>query len=197
MLNILIDSKEIVAEEGKTILEVAIENKIKIPTLCHISELAPSGACRICSVQIIGRHGIFMACHTQIEEGMKILTASPEILKARKSILKLLLNEHYADCLAPCQKACPAKIDVQSYVAAIANGQYHEAVKIIKEQLPMPLSIGRVCRAFCEAECRRRLVDSAVEIRALKRYCADIDLWDYWQWVQNQFQHQKNRKYVL
>ncbi len=74
---------------------------------------------------------------------------------------KLLLSDHYADCEAPCKIACPNHVDVQSYVSLIANGQHREAVKVIKETLPMPLSIGRVCPAFCEEECRRKIVDES------------------------------------
>ena len=81
---------------------------------------------------------------------MEIVTDSSEIHAARKMALELLISDHYADCEAPCMLACPGRVDVQTYVSLIANGQYHEAVKVIKETLPMPLSIGRVCPAFCE-----------------------------------------------
>jgi len=97
--------------------------------------------------------------------------------------LELLVSNHYADCEAPCKLACPALVDVQSYVSLIANGQYHDAVKVIKKTLPMPLSIGRVCPAFCEKECRRQIVDESIAIRQLKRFAADEDLNDVWSYV--------------
>ena len=93
--------------------------------------------------------------------------------------LELLISNHYADCEAPCKIACPDHVDIQSYVSLIANGQYHEAVKVIKDTLPMPLSIGRVCPAFCEKECRRQIVEEPVAIRQLKRYAdEDLGLWN-------------------
>jgi len=72
--------------------------------------------------------------------------------------------------------ACPAGIDIQGYIALIANGQYQEALKLIKESNPLPLVCGRVCPRFCETECRRNVVDEPVAINALKRFVADYDL---------------------
>jgi formate dehydrogenase major subunit len=114
---------------------------------------------------------------------MQITTDSEDIHAARKMALELLISNHYADCEAPCKVACPDHVDIQTYVSLIANGRYHEAVKVIKDTLPMPLSIGRVCPAFCEAECRRQIVEEPIAIRQLKRYAADEDLKDYWQYT--------------
>jgi len=183
MISIKIDDRLIETEDNKTIFEVARDHDIYIPTLCYDRELRPECTCRVCAVQIVGKEGFVMACGTQISEGMQIITNSEEVLAVRRTVLELILSDHYADCVAPCQNACPAHIDVQAYIAAIANGEHHEAVKIIKEQLPMPLSIGRICPAFCEKECRRFLVENPISIRHLKRYSADSDLEDLWQWV--------------
>ena len=183
MIKIKLNGKEILAEKGKTILEVATVQGIEIPTLCHDEELKPFGSCWVCAVHVAGRRGFVTACGTEIYEGMEISTDSEDIRKARKMALELLLSDHYADCEAPCKIACPDHVDVQSYLALIANNQQHEAVKVIKETLPLPLSIGRVCPAFCEKECRRTLVDDPVAIRQLKRYAADSDLNDYWSYV--------------
>jgi formate dehydrogenase major subunit len=183
MITLKINGKSIHAHPHQTILEVAREHGIDIPTLCDHPELHPFGACRLCSVEIKGRHGVSMACTTQVDKNMEIYTNTPDIITARRSILQLILWEHYADCSAPCQIACPAHIDIQSYIASIANGRFHDAVRIVKERCPLPLSIGRVCPAFCEKECRRMLVEEPIAIRELKRFTADKDLEDYWQWT--------------
>ncbi|MBN1327494.1 MAG: FAD-dependent oxidoreductase [Candidatus Cloacimonetes bacterium] len=183
MIKIKLNDKEIVTEPGKTILDVAREHGINIPTLCHDQDLKPFGSCWVCAVQVKNRRGFVTACGTEILDGMEIITDSEEIRKARKMALELLLSDHYADCEAPCKIACPDQVDVQTYVSLIANGQYHEAIEVIKENLPMPLSIGRVCPAFCETECRRSLVDQPVAIRQLKRFAADFDLNDSWSFV--------------
>lgn len=183
MIKVKLNNRDIQTEPGKTILEVARDNGIEIPTLCHDEELSPYGSCWVCAVEVKGKRGFVTACGTNVSDGMEVITDSEEVRKARKMALELLLSDHYADCVAPCTVACPADVDVQTYVAQIANGQYHEAVKTIKQTLPMPLSIGRVCPAFCEHECRRTLVDDPIAIRQLKRHAADYDLNDVWTWV--------------
>ncbi|MFP3898833.1 MAG: formate dehydrogenase subunit alpha [Dehalococcoidia bacterium] len=74
----------------------------------------------------------------------------------------------------PCYKACPAGIDVPRYIRLIARGRPSEALAVIRERVPFPGVLGRVCAAPCEDECRRGLdVDKALHIRMLKRFAAD------------------------
>jgi formate dehydrogenase major subunit len=183
MIEVILNGKTIETEAGITILELANRQGLKIPTLCHDEELKPYGSCWVCAVEVAGRRGFVTSCGTVISAGMNITTDSEAIRKARKMALELLISDHYADCVAPCTVACPDHVDIQTYVSLIANGQYHEAVKVIKETLPLPLSIGRVCPAFCEKECRRQIVEDPIAIRQLKRYAADEDLGDVWNYV--------------
>ncbi|MGD9113233.1 MAG: NAD(P)-binding protein, partial [Desulfobacterales bacterium] len=74
---------------------------------------------------------------------------------------------------APCVTACPAGINVQGYVQLIKKGKYREALNLIRDKLPLPGVLGRVCPHPCENECRRREVDQAVAICDLKRFVAD------------------------
>ena len=90
--------------------------------------------------------------------------------------LELLLSDHEGDCKAPCSLNCPAGTDCQGYVGLIANGQYREAVKLIKEKVPLPASIGRICPHPCEQACRRKMVEDPVAIAHLKSFAADLDL---------------------
>jgi formate dehydrogenase major subunit len=183
MIEVILNGKKIETEPGITILELAKRNGLEIPTLCHDEELKPYGSCWVCAVELKGRKGFVTSCGTTISQGMEITTDSEAIRKARKMALELLISNHYADCVAPCTVACPDHVDIQTYVSLIANGQYHEAVKVIKETLPLPLSIGRVCPAFCEKECRRQIVEEPIAIRQLKRYAADEDLGDVWNYI--------------
>ena len=75
--------------------------------------------------------------------------------------------------ISACQHACPAGIDVPNYVAAVANGNYLQAVEIIRERNPFPAVCGRVCIHPCEYKCRRGELDDPVAIRAIKRFAAD------------------------
>jgi NADPH-dependent glutamate synthase beta subunit-like oxidoreductase/formate hydrogenlyase subunit 6/NADH:ubiquinone oxidoreductase subunit I len=77
--------------------------------------------------------------------------------------------------VAPCSNTCPGGIHVQGYVTLIAAGRYGEALDLIREAVPFPGILGRVCHHPCEANCRRAEVDQAVSIRNLKRFVADWD----------------------
>lgn len=77
---------------------------------------------------------------------------------------------------APCQKACPAGIDVPSYVALIAAGRFEEAVRVIREDNPLPWVCGTVCPAPCESRCRRNEVDQGLSIRALKEFASRFSM---------------------
>lgn len=79
---------------------------------------------------------------------------------------------------APCVQTCPAGTNVQGYLALVGKGEYERATQLIMERLPFPGTLGRVCPAPCEAQCRRAEVDDPVAIRALKRFAADQVDWD-------------------
>ena len=99
------------------------------------------------------------ACETPVSEGLEIVTLNPRITEARRLRLNELLSNHNAYCEPPCHYACPAGIDIPGYLAAIARGDDAEAVRIVKERLPLPRIIGRVCPRPCESACRRTQVD--------------------------------------
>ena len=86
------------------------------------------------------------------------------------------MSAHDGDCVAPCQLNCPARTDCQGYVGLIANGEYEAALKLIKNKVSLPASIGRVCPHPCETACRRGKVDEAINIAQLKAFAADMDL---------------------
>lgn len=176
-IKIKINGTEYTGSKGQTILEICRENGIDIPTLCYHEQLEPYGSCFLCTVEIEGaRRKYSLACGTMAADGMSIVTDSENIWKQRKMALELLLSNHYADCAGPCFNTCPSNVDVQGYIAAIAEGDYHEAIKIIKRDNPLPAVCGRVCTRPCEDECRRNLVDSRVGIDFLKRYASDKDI---------------------
>lgn len=175
-VGIILDGKEVFVEEGSNLLEAALQSGVEVPHLCYDPRLKPFGSCRLCFVEIAGRPVAVPACGTQVSAGMDVTTNSELLADLRRVALELLLSEHCGDCVAPCQQACPAKIDIQGFIAHIANGQHKKAAALIKEKLPLPSVCGRICPRFCEEECRRNLVDEAVNICALKRFAGDYDL---------------------
>ena len=90
-MHIYLNNKEVPCKEGQTILDVARENGISIPTLCHEPELNAYGSCWVCSVKVDGIKGFVTSCGTKVREGMSVITDSEEVTKARKTALELLL----------------------------------------------------------------------------------------------------------
>lgn len=171
-----IDGKEVLGVPGQTILEVARENDINIPTLCYDERTEIYGACGLCVVEVEGNPKLCKACATQIAPNMVVNTKTDRVIESRKTNLELLISNHRGDCRPPCVLACPAGTDCQGYVGLIANGRYDEAIELIKERIPLPASIGRVCPHPCETACRRGMVDEPISIAWLKRFAADTNL---------------------
>jgi bidirectional [NiFe] hydrogenase diaphorase subunit len=95
---LMIDGQEVSATRGQSILDVARENGIDIPTLCHIDGLSDVGACRLCVVEVKGSNKLFPACMTSIYEGMEVTTDSERLQKHRRMILELLFAERNHVC---------------------------------------------------------------------------------------------------
>jgi len=103
-LALTINGAPISGRKGMTILEVARENGIDIPTLCFVKDLLPLGACRLCVVEVEGSRTLVGSCHTPIAEGMVIQTHSPKVIEARRVIVELLMASHPDSCLV-CEAA--------------------------------------------------------------------------------------------
>lgn len=98
-VNIEINGKTYEAQKGETILQALNRNGINVPTLCHMKDFIPTGACRICVVELAGSSRLVSSCSFPVSEGMKIWTHSPRVVEARKTIVELLLSNHPDDCL--------------------------------------------------------------------------------------------------
>lgn len=168
-----IDGKEVFGLPGQTILEVAKENNINIPTFCFDERTNIYGACGLCVCEVEGNPKLVKACATDIMPDMVVRTNTKRVTESRKTNLELLLSNHVGDCRPPCALACPAHTDCQGYVGLIANGEYDAANDLIMETNPLPASIGRVCPHPCEEDCRRGLIEEPIGIVNLKRFAAD------------------------
>jgi len=172
-MKITINGATYVGTTGQTILQIATDNNIYIPTLCHSASLPVTGACAICVVEVAGVARLVRACGTPVTDGMEIFTESEKVLTARKTVLELMLSDHSGDCKAPCQLACPAGTNCQGYISLIAEGKMDEAVALMYEAHPFPASVARICPRPCEQKCHRKTVDEAVNIAGLKRFATD------------------------
>ena len=173
-IELTVNGRKVTAAAGQTILDVVREQKIdEIPTLCHDPRLEPYGSCFLCVVEVKGWSRLIPACVTRVTQGMEVTTRNQRIVDSRKTALELLLTDHYADCLCPGKNACPAGVDVQGYMSLAAMGRYREALELIRENNPLPMTCGRVCVRKCEVKCLRQHVDEAVGINFIKRYAAE------------------------
>jgi NADH-quinone oxidoreductase subunit G len=97
-INFKIDGKEVQAKKGETILQIARENDIYIPTMCYISKTTPCASCRICSVEVEGVDGFILSCNTPPTEGIEVKTNSKELELERTNIMKLYDVNHPLEC---------------------------------------------------------------------------------------------------
>ena len=98
MATITINDHTVEVPEGTTILEAAKKIHIKIPTLCQHDDLCLAGVCRVCVVEVEGMWNLQPACCFPVSDGMKILTYSKKVRRARLNIIQLLLKNHYGEC---------------------------------------------------------------------------------------------------
>lgn len=100
----------------------------------------------------------------------------PKHIITLSSVTRRIIREYtIEECTTPCQRSCPAGIDIKSYIYHISHGNYSAAVQVIKERNPFPTVIGRICPRPCETDCRRQYIDEPVAINGLKRFAADYE----------------------
>jgi bidirectional [NiFe] hydrogenase diaphorase subunit len=98
VLTLTIDGRDVAGNEGQTIMDVAEENGIDIPGLCHMPGLHDRGACRLCVVEIAGSNRLAAACVTQVAEGMEVTTRSPQLEEYRRTATEMLFLERNHVC---------------------------------------------------------------------------------------------------
>ena len=99
MVTLKIDGRTVQAKENATVLEVALLEGIKIPTLCNLKDISNIGACRMCLVEDGKTHKLYASCVMPVSEGMEVITNSAAVLNARRAVLELILSDHDRSCL--------------------------------------------------------------------------------------------------
>jgi NADH dehydrogenase/NADH:ubiquinone oxidoreductase subunit G len=113
-LTLTMDGREVAAQPGQTVLDVARRAGIDIPTLCHDERLEPYGGCRMCLVEVEGARAPVPACATKISEGMVVQTNTDKVRKLRKFVIELLLSNHPLDCPV-CEAAGDCRLQDYAY----------------------------------------------------------------------------------
>ena len=175
-IKLTIDGRQVEVEPGATILDAAKQLGIVIPTLCHAHGVEPFASCFLCVVYVEGKRNLIPSCSAPAEEGMVVATGSDDVRAARKVALELLLSDHRGDCVAPCTMACPAGLDIPGFIRHVLDRDPAAALALIKERIPFPGVLGRLCPRYCERVCRRGQLDEPIAVCLLKRCPADKEL---------------------
>jgi NADPH-dependent glutamate synthase beta subunit-like oxidoreductase len=145
---------------------VAVEKGVEVSLLCKSTRVDNSKctdckACiKVCPVNM----------YDDFNEGFGFRTAV-DYLNPSTGEYNIYMEE-----MPICQETCPVNLDIRSYVGLIADGKYKESLEVIRDRLPLPGSIGRVCPHPCETACNRQYLDEPISICFLKRYVADVEL---------------------
>jgi len=150
------------------------------------------GGMKVCAIGCLGLGTCARACPfdaiTMGPEGLPVVDevkctgcgtcerVCPKGIINLTSVTRRILKEYLSDeCTTPCQRACPAGINIREYLHRAAEGDYQGSVQVIKERNPFPTVIGRICPRPCEDQCRRQYVDEPVAINYVKRFVADAE----------------------
>jgi NADPH-dependent glutamate synthase beta subunit-like oxidoreductase/NAD-dependent dihydropyrimidine dehydrogenase PreA subunit len=192
IMGVAIEAKEPdIARPGCTYGVAAADTKYIYNGLsdCRAASLL-SGGMKVCNIGCLGLGSCVSACQFNAlsmgPEGLPVVNEDnctgcgacervcPKHIINLSSVTRRILREYTRnDCTTPCQRACPAGIDICRYIEHIQNGDYERSLQVIKERNPFPTVIGRICPRPCEDVCRRGLADESVAINYLKRYVAD------------------------
>jgi predicted molibdopterin-dependent oxidoreductase YjgC len=121
-VNLTIDGREVEVPQGWTLLQAANKLGIRIPTLCHLWELSPCSACRICLVEVEGARNLVTACSYPAAAGMKVHTRTERVLKARRLVMELILSDHPLDCMT-CEKTGSCQLQDLAYEMGLGGSR--------------------------------------------------------------------------
>ena len=99
MVHIEVNNRTLEAQPDETLLSCMRRHGLTVPTLCHMDGLPPSGACRMCVVEVAGTPNLIPSCAFPVRDGLKVLTHSPRVVEARRTIVELLLADLPDDCM--------------------------------------------------------------------------------------------------
>lgn len=156
LIKVTIDGKETQVPINSTILEAANQLGIRIPTLCYHKDLGLAGVCRMCVVEVEGQRTLQTSCTYPITQPLKIKTWSPEIRKARRNVLNLLLSEHYGSCVTCSRNGnCELRALAEEYgVDGFTFGKTESPMFDIKTDSPIVRDLNKCIGCFrCVRTC--------------------------------------------
>jgi NADP-reducing hydrogenase subunit HndD len=140
-ISLKIDDVPIQVDAGTTIMEAAEQLGIRIPRLCYHPDLSLAGSCRVCIVDVKDMGFYMAACSSQVWEGMEVQTNSPEIRKARRDIVELLIDNHNMDCQT-CERDGHCELQNLAYAMGVRARHFEGQ----RKRFPVELSSQSVVR---------------------------------------------------
>lgn len=170
MINLKIDNTEYTAPEGSTLLDVATNAGLSIPTLCFKNGLPHYSSCMICMVKDNKTGNYMPSCSALAQDGMDIDISGEEVISLRRVALELLFYEHRAECEAPCKVVCPAGYNIPLMNRLLSANDFEGAFQLTLYEVKSSEIACTVCPGYCENACRRRKIDIPVSIRNMKLF---------------------------
>ena len=168
---ITIDGRPVEVSASDTILTAARRLGIDIPTLCYLEKCGPLNSCLVCLVKLKGK--LVPSCGIKVEPGMVVESETTEVHEARRTALELLFSDHVGDCLSPCHRLCPLRMNIPVMLRQVQSGKLDEAIITIRDSLPLAGILGRLCHHPCEQGCRRANWDDPAAIQDIERRVVD------------------------
>jgi formate dehydrogenase major subunit len=179
-MNIIINGVECEAREGQTVLQVAREHGIYIPSLCYHAKTGPAGKCRACVVEVEGMRGLQTSCTVTVKDGMKVNTDTEQVLAAQRLVVDLLLSSGKHDCLS-CEQngdcelqdaAYRLGIERPTFTAAAEEFELDDSSEFIVRDQSKCIQCGR-CIAGCNTTVTNEVLDFGYRGNQTKVICDD------------------------
>jgi NADP-reducing hydrogenase subunit HndD len=149
-----VNGRTVEAQEGEMILPAVRRAGIAVPTLCHYDGLPPTGACRLCVVEVEGQRGLVPSCAYPVAAGMKVQTHSPRAVDARKTLVELLLASHPDDCLY-CARNTRCELQALAQQLGVRRRQYFGARPHTRQDVASPSIVREPAKCILCGKCVR------------------------------------------
>jgi iron-only hydrogenase group A len=154
VIKIEVNGRTVDAQDGETVLAAVRRAGIAIPTLCHYDGLPPSGACRMCVVDVEGQRSLVPSCAYPVATGMKIRTHSPRAVDARKTLVELLLTNHPDDCLY-CSRSGSCELQTLAQQLGVRRRRYFGTRTPMKMDVASPSIVREPAKCILCGKCVR------------------------------------------
>ena len=162
-----LNGKQTPFSPGQTILSAARDAGVSIPTLCHLKGATPTGACRVCLVEVKGARSLMASCSTPVTPGMDVSTQSDRVLKTRKLVVELLLSSGHHDCIM-CEANGNCRLQDLAYECRITEQKFIPQEKFYPTEAENPLIVRDFSRCVlcgrCVQACNEVVVNRAITV---------------------------------